>query len=186
MSEYFVDLKDLAADRDGKVSLQGSFDPGILDFDGENVRQAAPLVWEASAQRAGDEIRIVGSLRTTMESSCSRCLEPARSDIEKSFDLFFRQRDAHMFDEDDEIELTEKDTRTAFFEGTKLAVGDIMREQVLLALPMKLLCGVDCKGLCPMCGTNLNLGSCNCSKELLTPQMEKLLEIKRSLEKRSS
>ena len=91
-----------------------------------------------------------------------------------------------MFDEDEEIELTEVDTRTAFFTGTKLAIGDILREQVLLALPMKALCGVNCKGLCPSCGTNLNFGSCNCLKEQFNPHMDKLLELKQQLEKRSS
>src|SRR5688572_24230511 len=146
MNEYFVDLKDLGHE---KLSFSGSFEPGIIDFSGENLRQVEPLVWSASAERAGVEIRIVGSLETTFESSCSRCLEPARHVINKPFDLFFRERDELMFDEDAEIELTKKDTRTAFFTGTKLAVGDILREQVLLGLPMKVLCRVDCKGLCP-------------------------------------
>ena len=73
-----------------------------------------------------------------------------------------------MFDEDD-VELTEEDTRTAFFSGTQLAIGDILREQVLLALPMKALCRVDCKGLCPVCGTNRNLNTCNCSGEVSVP-----------------
>jgi uncharacterized protein len=91
-----------------------------------------------------------------------------------------------MFDEDDEIELSEKETRTAFFSGTKLAIGDILREQVLLALPMKVLCGLDCRGLCPQCGTNLNLKSCDCAKEQFNPNLDALLEIKRRLEDRSS
>ena len=184
MSEYFVDLKDLVRD---KVLFEASFEPGVIDFGSENnIRQVGPLDWFASAERAGEEIRISGSLKTTLEAMCSRCLEPARIDINKPFDLFFRQRDEAMFDEDEEVELGEEDTRTAFFTGTKLAIGDILREQVLLALPMKALCGVDCKGLCPACGTNLNSSSCNCPKEEFSPHMDTLLEIKQRLEKRSS
>ena len=183
MSKYIVDLKDLAHD---KVSLQGSLKPGEIDFSSESVRQVEALEWHATAERAGQEIRIAGSLETTMELTCSRCLEPARSEISKTFDLFFRQRDEHMFDEDEEIELTEEDTRTAFFTGTQLALGEVLREQVLLALPMKALCRVDCKGLCPTCGTNLNLNNCNCPDERFSPHMDKLLEIKRKLEERSS
>ena len=90
-----------------------------------------------------------------------------------------------MFDEDDEVELDEKDTHTAFFTGTKLAIGDILREQILLALPMKALCAVDCKGLCPSCGANLNVKGCNCAKEQFNPNLDALLEIKRRLEERS-
>jgi uncharacterized protein len=182
MAQYFVDLKDL----DHKVSLDGALQPGVIDFAGENVRQIGPLTWNATAERAGEEIRIAGNLSGTMESSCSRCLEPARCDIQKSFDLFFRQRDEDLFDEDDDVELTEEDTRTAFFTGTQLAIGDVLREQVLLALPMKALCRVDCKGLCPVCGTNRNQNTCSCSGEVFSPHMEKLLEIKRKLEERSS
>src|SRR5687768_9777990 len=134
MTQYFVDLKDLV---DEKVSLQGSFEPGGVDFSRDNVRQLTPLDWSASAERAGGEIRINGSLETTLEMTCSRCLEPAKQDINKSFDLYFRRRDQMVFDEDAEIELDEKDTQTAFFTGTQLPIGDILREQVLLALPMK-------------------------------------------------
>ena len=179
--QYFVDLRDL----DHKVSLEGSLDPGVLDFGVEGIKQVGPLTWSATAERAGEEIRIAGDLAGVMELSCSRCLEPARSDIQKSFDLFFRERDEDLFDED-VVALTEEDTRTAFFTGTQLAIGDVLREQVLLALPMKALCGVDCKGLCPVCGTNRNQNTCSCSGEVFSPHMEKLLEIKRKLEERSS
>jgi uncharacterized protein len=183
MTKHFVDLKDLAQD---KISIQGSFEPGVVDFSADNIKQVKPLEWNATAERAGDEVRISGSLRTTMEVACSRCLEPATLEIAKPFDLYFRQRDELMFDEDDEIELTEKDTRTAFFTGTQLAIGDILREQVLLALPMKALCRLDCKGLCPECGTNLNIRNCNCPKEQFNPNLDTLLELKRRLEERSS
>src|SRR5207244_5702417 len=121
----------------------------------------------------------------TIELACSRCLEPAIVHVHKPFDLFFRKRDEAMFDEDEEVQLDEKESRTAFFTGTKLAIGDILREQILLALPMKVLCTVDCKGLCPTCGTNLNSGSCRCPAEDFAPHMDSLLEIKRRLEKRS-
>jgi uncharacterized protein len=181
MAKYFVDLKDLEQD---KVALEGVFDPGQIEFTGDNLRQVEPLQWNITAERAGEEIRVAGSLQTTMEASCGRCLEPARCDISKSFDLFFREREESMFDEDD-IELSEEDTRTAFFSGTQLALADILREQVLLALPMKVLCRVDCKGLCPTCGTNLNLNECNCPRERFSPHMDQLLEIKRKLEERS-
>jgi uncharacterized protein len=91
-----------------------------------------------------------------------------------------------IFDEDAEIELNEKDTQTAFFTGTKLPIGEILREQVLLALPMKALCRVDCKGLCPTCGINLNSGTCDCPAEKFSPHMDTLLELKKRLEQRSS
>jgi uncharacterized protein len=181
---YFIDLKDLAHE---KLFFKALFEPGVIDFaQDDSIRQTGPLDWAVSAERAGTEIRITGTLDTTLEIMCSRCLEPARIRVSKPFDLFFRERDELMFDEDQEIELHEQDTRTAFFTGKKLAIGDILREQILLALPMKALCTIDCKGLCPTCGTNLNSGSCGCPKEEFSPHMDSLLEIKRRLEERSS
>jgi len=177
-SQYFVDLKDLAQD---KISFEASFEPGVVDFGSENMRQVGALDWTATAERAGDEVRITGTLNMTLEQMCSRCLEPAQVSISKPFDLFFRERNEAMFDEDEEVELDEEDTRTAFFTGTKLAMGDVLREQVLLALPMKVLCRVNCKGLCPTCGTNLNSASCSCPKEEFSPHLDTLLEFKRRL-----
>ena len=180
--QFLVDLKDLAHE---KISFGASFEPGIVEFGSDHIQQIGPLSWTAAAERAGNEIRIAGSLNTSIELPCSRCLEASRITISKPFDLFFRQRAEAMFDEDEEIELNETDTRTAFFSGTRLAINDILREQILLALPMKALCTVDCKGLCPHCGINLNSGSCNCPSDDFSPHMDTLLEIKRRLEQRS-
>jgi len=179
---YFVDLKDLVQD---KLSFGARFEPGVVDL-GADIRQIGDLDWQATAERSGEEIRINGTLDITVEASCSRCLEPSRTHVSKSFDLFFRERDEAMFDEDEEVELDENDTRTAFFTGRKLAISDILREQIFLALPMKVLCTVDCKGLCPTCGTNLNASNCGCPVESFSPHMDNLMEIKRRLEKRSS
>jgi uncharacterized protein len=182
MSEHRVDLKDLTR----KISLEGTFEPGDLDFSESDLRQSGPLTWTIDAERAGEEIRISGTVAGAVELSCSRCLEPARSGISRSFDLFFRERDEEMFDEDDDVELSEEDTRTSYFVGTRLDIGDIIREQVLLSLPMKVLCNVDCKGLCPVCGTNLNINTCNCRVEKFSPHIDQLLDIRKKLEERSS
>jgi uncharacterized protein len=183
MQQYVVDLRDLGQE---KVQLLGAFEPGALDFTSDGVRQIGSLDWVACAERVGLEIRISGSLKSTIEQMCSRCLEPAHYELSKPFDLYFRQRDELMFDEDDEIELSDKDTRTAFFTGTQLEIGDILREQVLLGLPMKALCRVDCKGLCPNCGINLNLNTCDCTNESFSPHRDTLLQLKKRLEERSS
>jgi uncharacterized protein len=183
MTKHFVDLKDLAGD---KIALEGTFSPGEIEYGNEGIRQTAALDWSATAQRAGPEIRIAGALKTSVETSCGRCLEPARLEISKQFDLFFRQRQELMYDEDEEIELTDEDTRTAFFTGTQLAIADVLREQILLSVPMKVLCKPECRGLCPVCGTNWNVNTCNCSGERFSPHLDQLLEIKRKLEERSS
>jgi len=181
MSEHRVDLKDLTK----RVSLEGTFEPGDIDFTENDLRQSGPLKWKVDAERVGAEIRISGTVNGAVELSCSRCLELSQCGISRSFDLFFRQRDEEMFDEDD-IELSEDDMRTTYFAGTQLDIGEIIREQVLLSLPMKVLCATECKGLCPVCGTNLNMNTCHCSVERFSPHIDKLIDIKKKLEERSS
>ena len=77
------------------------------------------------------------------------------------FDQFYQSRRDHRLV--GEIELQEKDTEIAFYSGDFIEVSDIIREQILLGLPMKPMCREDCKGLCPYCGKNRNLEACNLS-----------------------
>ena len=177
-----IDLREVGQD---KVWLNVRLEPGVISFASEGTRQAGPLFWSGYVERSGAEFRLVGSMETSIALACSRCLEPMTCSIDKRFDLCFQQRDAFLYDEDAEIELTEQDTRTAFFTGTELALADILQEQALLALPMKALCRPDCKGLCPACGTDLNFSACNCKEEQNNPTFESLLQMRRQLDERS-
>ena len=183
MTEHVVGLEDLGT---GRVEIEGWFEPGEIDFLPEGLRQAAAIDWSGFVERSGDEIRLCGRLETIFELVCVRCLDPVNQRIEKPFDLFFRQRDSLVYDQGAEIELTESDTRTAFVTGAELPLGEIVREQILLAIPMKPLCKPDCRGLCASCGTNRNAGSCECPEQSLNPAFDTLLAVKKQLEERSS
>jgi uncharacterized protein len=63
-----------------------------------------------------------------------------------------------------EIELSEDDLDVDFVEGNFLGVDQVVREQVVLNVPMKSLCTQECKGLCPLCGCNLNAEKCSCAQ----------------------
>ncbi|MBI5187527.1 MAG: DUF177 domain-containing protein, partial [Nitrospirae bacterium] len=68
-----------------------------------------------------------------------------------------------------------------FYSGEELELLDLIKEQVMLNLPMKPLCSDSCKGICPQCGTDLNEGNCGCSREDIDPRLEvlkRLLEVK--------
>jgi uncharacterized protein len=79
----------------------------------------------------------------------------------------------------DEIELDETDLDISYYKGDSIAISDLLREQLLLMLPVKPLCRPDCAGLCASCGKDLNEGSCTCSKRNVDPRfaiLENLLE----------
>jgi DUF177 domain-containing protein len=122
------------------------------------------------------QFRLVGHVKTTLELLCSRCLEPFTMPVEQTFDLRY-QPHAHNTGEG-EREIEEDDLTTAFYENDEIDLGQLMREQFYLALPMKPLCGDACKGLCPFCGRNLNRETCDCKRDWDDPRMAALRQLR--------
>ena len=120
--------------------------------------------------------RLVGQVATTLNLLCSRCLESFSLPVDASFDLRYQPHAANTGAGEREIE--EDDLSTAFYEDDTIDLGQLMREQFYLALPMKPLCRDDCQGLCPVCGTNLNRGRCGCTREWEDPRLAVLKELK--------
>ena len=173
---------DLAALEGDRLELEGALEPSDIDLSADQIRQVGIVRWSGFVDRSGAHVRFAGWLQGQFELVCVRCLQPVEEILNRKFDLFFRERDSLVFDENEEIELEEADTSTAFIVGTELALADIFREQILLAGPMKPVCRNECKGLCSTCGTNLNDASCGCPKEKINSPFEQLLELKKQLE----
>jgi uncharacterized protein len=145
-----------------KVRFDVAFSPGEIQYD-QGLSQATPLEAEGSAELLAHtlgEIRIRGHLRVRMQSECDRCLEPAEFPIDSNFDLFYRPAKRAGYEE--EVEIDEGESEIAFYEGGGVKLEDVLREYVLLSLPMQRICREDCHGICPVCGQNRNLVACGC------------------------
>jgi uncharacterized protein len=156
----FISVKELELK---KVRFDVAFPPGEIGFSDDGLSQATPLLAEGVAEllpHTMGEIRIRGHLKVGMRSECDRCLEPADFTIDSSFDLFYRP--AQRADYEEEIEIDEGEAEIAFYEGAGLELEDVLREFVLLAMPMQRLCHPECLGMCPACGQNRNLINCGC------------------------
>ena len=158
----FISVKELELK---KVHFEVAFPPGEIDYvdDGDRLSQATPLQAEGSAEllpHTLGEIRIRGHLAVTMRCDCNRCLEPAEFPIDSDFDLFYRP--AARADYDEEVEIDEGETEIAFYEGAGVELENVLREYVLLSLPMQRVCREECHGICPVCGHNRNLANCGC------------------------
>ena len=165
------------------VDFDEKFAPGSIDL-GTEVRQAsaletqgrATLVEEHQAGRAViRDVRLVGGFATRVELRCARCLEPVFRDLKADFDLLYRPAGTV---EGHEVSIREADTEIGFFKGEGVELEDVLREQVLLAVPVKAVCREDCRGLCPHCGKNLNAEACQCHPEEQDPRWEGLREIR--------
>ncbi len=155
----FFSVRDLEL---RKAHFDVAIPPGQIEFLDE-LRQATPLQAEGSVEllSARDEIRVQGRLRVEMDADCDRCLEPVRFPLEARFDLFYRPLETVRGR--DEIAVHEGESEIGFYEGDGLELNDILREQVLLLLPMQRVCGETCKGICPECGRNRNQVDCGCA-----------------------
>jgi len=142
------------------VVVSKTYSPGALDYHGAEFRQAAPLKVNATAELSGAEIHLRGRLGTTLEASCDRCLRPVAIPVERDFDLFYRPLSTIARAE--EVELPQDELDVGFFSGDGIEFDDVVTEQVILSVPMKVICKTDCRGLCPVCGTNLNVEKCGC------------------------
>jgi len=160
----FLNIKEMEARRS---QFDESFAPGEIDFSDIGLRQATPIHTVGSARlldHTGGEIRIQGRYSGTIEADCDRCLATALFPLEKSFDLFYRPPLSNL--ESDEFEIDEGEAEIGFYEGLGLELADVIKEQILLALPMQRVCSEACKGICPVCGANRNEVACECQVKL--------------------
>ncbi len=166
------------------IDFDESLAPGSIDFV-DDMRQVGVLHTSGHVDLLHEnrgphdivrDIRIRASLDTRMEVPCARCLEPVELPVEASFDLLFRPQDADLETADRAISTSE--TEIGYYEGDGLLLEDVLREQILLALPAKILCTEDCKGLCPDCGRNRNTDPCDCATVPADPRWSSLQEIR--------
>ena len=180
----FIEIKDLEIN---PVDFREEFSPGLIDL-GEEVRQRSPLCTSGSVDLVEEhhgkhqvvrDIRVKGKLETSLEVPCARCLDPVVHPVERSFDLLYRPLgidSGHA-----ELSVTDAEAEIGYYEGEGLLLEDTLREQVLLALPLKTICREDCKGLCPHCGKNLNEVQCSCVDAVEGPRWSALKEIRDKL-----
>src|SRR5499425_5164 len=171
------------------VDFREEFSPGAIDL-GDEVRQCTPLRSEGRADlveehhgkhKVVQDIRLKGKLDTTLEVACARCLEPVVQDVARDFDLLYRPLGTDAGHE--ELSVTDAEAEIGYYQGEGLLLEDVLREQVLLALPLKTVCRENCKGLCPHCGKNLNQGQCACAEPQEEPRWEALKGIKEKLQR---
>ncbi|MFA5182933.1 MAG: DUF177 domain-containing protein [Syntrophales bacterium] len=117
-----------------------------------------------------------GTIETVIRLACSRCLETALLPVSTPFRYTLVPAKAEESRE--EIELSEEDLEYGYYEGETVDCDPLIYEQIVLQIPIKVLCMEDCRGLCPGCGTNLNLGACNCPSDRVDERLAVLKKLK--------
>jgi uncharacterized protein len=181
----FLDIKELEVH---PLDFEEEFPPDVIDL-GDEARQRTPLRASGHAEVVEEhhgkhqiikDIRLKGRLSTGIELQCARCLEPVPQEIKRNFELLYRPLGADAGR--DELSITDAEAEIGYYRGNGILLEDVLREQVLLALPLKITCRPDCKGLCPQCGKNLNQEQCACSTEVEDPRWAALKDVRNRLE----
>jgi uncharacterized protein len=171
------------------VDFAEQIGPGVIDF-GPEIRQKGELRAAGRAEIVREhhgkhqlinDIRVAGDFSARIELACARCLEPISTDVAKNFDLLYRPQGIDAGKE--ELSVTAAEAEVGYYQGGGLLLEDVLREQILLALPLKAICREDCRGLCPHCGRNLNLEQCHCAEPLEDPRWQALKKIRHRLER---
>lgn len=177
--------------KDKGLELEEALPPAQLEealaaAPGFKLAKAGPL--KARFEKVGEEVLVKASIHLALEAPCKRCVEPVHFEQPVSFSLALVPANRLEREDVDEGEDDGGGARAgsfAFddadhepFDGKAIEMYPIVREQLLLALPVAVVCREDCKGLCTVCGNNLNERECGCDRKPVDVRLLKLKDIK--------
>jgi uncharacterized protein len=148
-----------------------------IQADGECVF-TGPVTADMTIEREFDHLKAVGKVSVPITLTCGRCLASYPAAIDSTFRIIFRKETAPNATVEDETELCDDDLISSSYCGDEIDLAHEIEEQVVMDIPLKPLCDEGCKGLCPTCGTDLNTGSCCCSREPINLKFSALKDFK--------
>lgn len=137
--------------------------------DGDEYEVTGEVTLDLDVRKDESTVRLVGRLDAMLDLGCSRCLERFDWPVSVNIDMLYVPESEDVGDGDVRIE--EADVSTAFYRDEQIDLGQLMREQFQLTLPMKPLCREDCFGLCAVCGGNRNTTTCQCTNTWEDPRL---------------
>jgi uncharacterized protein len=160
-----IELENLEG---GRGEFAHVYQPEDLNPVDERVQITEPAQVNGKVRLAGNEVFVNGHVETRAQVECDRCLKPVDLPVNADFTLEYIP--GAEYESSAAAELTEAELSVSVFDGEAIDVDEIVKEQILLAVPTRMLCREDCKGICPECGTDLNSGECACKKDDIDPR----------------
>ena len=152
---------------DTGLVLAGDITPQELGLSTNEYDAEGQCDFELHVRRLGASFHVRGQVRVTIKQTCARCLADTSRTVTPEFQMLFQpasEAPAGM-----ERQIRARDLGVSFFTGHEIDLGPEVRQAVRAALPLKPLCSTECKGLCPKCGEDLNIGACTCTPDSSAP-----------------
>jgi len=160
----------------GRGSFAHVYRPEEIETIDERVRLTQPVQVKGGVKRSGNEVFVNGHVETRAQLECDRCLKPVELPVSADFELEYIT--GAEYESSSAAALNEEEMSVSVFDGESIDVDEIVKEQVLLAVPARMLCREECKGICPECGIDRNSGQCNCAAEEVDPRWAALKGLK--------
>jgi len=160
----------LAAVKEGQSSVAADLTPKDIGLE-ENKEFNKTIHLAHQITKVGNEVYIQTTVQTTLDLQCDVCLDSFQFDVEDTVNVILTTDSDLAEREDDDVYLLADST-------SQVDISESIRQSLLLAIPFKLICGPNCKGLCPTCGANLNNGPCGCKGDYVDPRWNSLKDIK--------
>jgi uncharacterized protein len=160
-----IELENLEG---GKGDFAHVYQPDDLNPVDERISLTEPATVSGKVRLAGNEVFVNGQVETRAQVECDRCLQPVETPVNTDFALEYMT--GSEYESGTAAELTEAEMSVSVFDGEAVDVDEIVKEQIVLAVPTRMLCSEDCKGICPECGADRNKGDCNCTTDDIDPR----------------
>ncbi len=161
---------------EGETQLELECAPAAIDLPEKVITIDGKVACRFRIYKNGDRVDVRGSVSFAYSLVCSRCLKEYRSAGEEKIVLYCRRAEASSCS--GESELSDEDVMTCYYRENTIDLTSSVRDAILLSVPMKPLCSPECKGLCPVCGKDLNVDRCSCTLETVDPRWEALKKLK--------
>ncbi len=174
-----ADLAELRLKRT-PLYVDADFQESQLSVKSKIARLTGPVHCNLKVSLENERVKVEGRLATVLGLTCCRCANEFEKSVDKNFMLTYVS-DPELGGNGDEFELEYDDLEVGFYRGDQLDLAVVLTEQILLEIPMKPICREECRGLCDQCGVDLNVGTCDCTRELTDPRLATLAEIKKRI-----
>ena len=166
---------ELASLEHGKRSFAHKYSAGELVLEDDRVSIVEPPAVSGEIRPKGQRLRVTGTVSGRVQVECDRCLKPVELAVDSKFDVEYVT--AEDYQAQQALELTEADLNLSVFDGEGLEIDELVKEELLLALPDQVICSEACRGMCAVCGVDKNSIDCECETREVDPRWSGLKEL---------
>lgn len=176
-TRWIIEVEDIP--RDG-LELELTLAPSQFQIEAEDFTISDEVCFLGKLEKVGHEIILRGEVSATLALICSRCLETFSYSAHSQVILTYLPEKK---EEEQEKSLEGRDLDSCYFVGNRIDLRPAIQEQIFLSIPLKPLCLPGCQGLCQQCGSNLNVGHCDCQFSEIDDRLLALKQLKKELER---